>query len=83
MSSAINCHYSLICCLGNVKKNKVHLSLCPYLFSAPGLAGFSHGGKGHSIVCQKVLVLVLVWLSPSNLSFMPAQGTSESILKAL
>ena len=80
MASAVNCRCSLICCLGSMRAKPICLlALC--LFRAL-LAGFhSWLGRGgrilelHTPVQMKFWGLVIVWLSPNTLCFIPAQGS--------
>lgn len=82
MALAINCHCSLICCLGNMTKNKTHLSLSLFVHCIM-LCRLQSLRKGtwcsllelHTPVQMKVLVLVIVLLSPNTLSFISAQGS--------
>lgn len=82
MALAINCHCSLICCLGNMTKNKTHLSP-PLFVHCIMLCRLQSLRKGtwrsllelHTPLQMKVLVLVIVSLSPNTLSFISAQGS--------
>lgn len=75
MALSINCHHSLICS-GNMLENKNRLSLCLCLSIASWFAGFCHWqsrrGVGVPELCTNFLVIV--WLSPNTLSFIPARA---------
>ena len=83
MASAVNCCCSLICCLGSMRESKIHLCLCPLFVQSTVTCRLPSptGGRGvrilelHTPVQMKVWVLVIVWLSPNTLCFIPAQGS--------
>lgn len=81
--------------LGNMTENKIHLSLCPYMFIALCFCLLSLRKEAWCSILEpytpvqvRILVLVIVCLSPNAFPWYQhralalSQGTSESILRA-